>query len=193
MVFQMLPGSVSSSLYDQYLHRSILIPAHHPTIHIPLKIPGLTASSIWCQWKRLFVFPMLIIQHATRNTFIIFRNLFNFVYGISNYKRSRTPRETQNERWVNCNRKLDTCSYYLTSPSCVGKVWKNPCSKQKYWSRRLLWIRSLPLFSLALFSLLSFFYVYCFSPTSGKLPRLKFCFPPYFGITRRISKNKNFR
>ena len=28
-------------------------------------------------------------------------------------------------------------------------------------------------------------YVYFFWPTSGKLPRLKFCFPPYFGISRR--------
>ena len=27
--------------------------------------------------------------------------------------------------------------------------------------------------------------VFCFLPTSGKLPRLRICFPQYFGITRR--------
>ena len=32
---------------------------------------------------------------------------------------------------------------------------------------------------------LFFFYVFCFWPTSGKLLRLKICFPQYFGITRR--------
>ena len=32
---------------------------------------------------------------------------------------------------------------------------------------------------------LSFFYVFCFWPTSGKLLRLKICFLQYFGITRR--------
>ena len=35
----------------------------------------------------------------------------------------------------------------------------------------------------------TFFYAFCFSPTSGKLPCLKICFPHYFGITRR---NKYF-
>ena len=49
--------------------------------------------------------------------------------------------------------------------------------------------RSSLLFLLSLF----FFYVYCFWPTSGKLPRLKFCFPPYFGITRRNMKKKKNR
>ena len=33
-----------------------------------------------------------------------------------------------------------------------------------------------------------FFYVYCFSPTSGILRKLKFYLPSYFGITRRIIK-----
>ena len=28
-------------------------------------------------------------------------------------------------------------------------------------------------------------FFFLFRPTSGKLPRLKICFPPYFGITRR--------
>ena len=32
---------------------------------------------------------------------------------------------------------------------------------------------------------LSFLSVFCFWPTSGKLPRLKICFPHYFGLTRR--------
>ena len=44
--------------------------------------------------------------------------------------------------------------------------------------------RSWPLFSPTFFSFF-FFYAFCFSPTSGKLPRLKICFPQYFGITRR--------
>ena len=30
-----------------------------------------------------------------------------------------------------------------------------------------------------------FFYAFCISPTSGKLPWLKICFSQYFGITRR--------
>ena len=37
----------------------------------------------------------------------------------------------------------------------------------------------------------SLFYVFCFSPTSGKLPLVKFCFLPYFGIKiEGISKKK---
>ena len=39
------------------------------------------------------------------------------------------------------------------------------------------------------------FYTYCFSPTLGKPPWLKICFPPYFGITiKGISEDfvKNF-
>ena len=43
------------------------------------------------------------------------------------------------------------------------------------------WLRSLPLFFL-----FSFFYTFCFSPTSGNLPCVKICFPQYFGITRRF-------
>ena len=37
-----------------------------------------------------------------------------------------------------------------------------------------------------------FFYVFCISPTSGKLLWLKFCFPPYFGINRRNIFKKYF-
>ena len=44
-------------------------------------------------------------------------------------------------------------------------------------------------YQLSLFFLFSFS-VFCFWPTSGKLPRLKICFPQYFGITRRYLQNK---
>ena len=44
-------------------------------------------------------------------------------------------------------------------------------------------IRSWPL--LLQLSVFLSLYVFCFWPTSGKLPRLKICFPQYFGITRR--------
>ena len=41
---------------------------------------------------------------------------------------------------------------------------------------------------------LSFFSVFCFWNTSGKLPCVKICFPQYFGITRRyMQKNIIFR
>ena len=33
-------------------------------------------------------------------------------------------------------------------------------------------------------------YAHCLWSTSEKIPRLKFCFPPYFGITRRNFKKK---
>ena len=42
------------------------------------------------------------------------------------------------------------------------------------------------------FALLSSLYIYWFGPTLGKLPRQKFSFPPYFGITRRNLKKKNY-
>ena len=35
-----------------------------------------------------------------------------------------------------------------------------------------------------------FFSVFCFWPTSVKLPRVKICFPQYFGITRRYMQKK---
>ena len=34
------------------------------------------------------------------------------------------------------------------------------------------------------------FTYFCFSPTSGKLPSVKICFPQYFGITRRYMQKK---
>ena len=40
--------------------------------------------------------------------------------------------------------------------------------------------------SLSLSFFFFFFYVFCFWPTFGKLPKLKFCLPQYFGITIRI-------
>ena len=43
-------------------------------------------------------------------------------------------------------------------------------------------------------SLLSYFFflsVFCFWSTSGKFPKLKFCFPQYFGRTRRYMPKKN--
>ena len=39
--------------------------------------------------------------------------------------------------------------------------------------------------------LLSFFYAFYFSPTSGNLPCMKICFPQYFGITRRYMQKRN--
>ena len=46
-----------------------------------------------------------------------------------------------------------------------------------------------PLFSPTFLSFSSFsFYAFCFSPTSGILPKLKFFPTPYFGITRRNIK-----
>ena len=48
------------------------------------------------------------------------------------------------------------------------------------------WPLLLPTFALS--HSLSFFYVFCFWPTLGKLPRRKFRFPQYFGITRRNMK-----
>ena len=52
------------------------------------------------------------------------------------------------------------------------------------------WPLLLPLFSLSLF--LSFFSVFCFWPTSGKLPCVKICFPQYFCITRRYMQKNIF-
>ena len=40
-------------------------------------------------------------------------------------------------------------------------------------------------------SYLSLFYTHCFSPASGILWKLKFCFPSQFGITRRNMKKIN--
>ena len=37
---------------------------------------------------------------------------------------------------------------------------------------------------------LSFYYAFCFSPTSGNLPCVKICFPQYFGITRRYMQQQ---
>ena len=48
---------------------------------------------------------------------------------------------------------------------------------------------SWPLFTLT-FSIFSFLYVYCFWPTSEKLPRLKFSPSPYFGITTGCPRKK---
>ena len=47
------------------------------------------------------------------------------------------------------------------------------------------WPLFLPTFALFFF----FFYVFCFWPTLGKLPRLKICFPHYFGM-KNIYKKK---
>ena len=52
-----------------------------------------------------------------------------------------------------------------------------------FWSRRLPWKRTWPLFSLTFFFCSSS--AHCFSPTSGIVRKLKFCLPWYFGITRR--------
>ena len=71
--------------------------------------------------------------------------------------------------------------YLLINLICWSNVWYNQFYKANlylYWSRRLPW----PLFSL------TFFYVFCFSPTSGILRKLKLSLPSYFGITRRNIK-----
>ena len=77
---------------------------------------------------------------------------------------------------------------------CHGGGWKRswPLFSPTLWSKRLAcatrggWCkRSWPLFSPH-FS--ASFYVFYFSPTLGKLPWLKICFPQYFDIARRNIK-----
>ena len=59
-----------------------------------------------------------------------------------------------------------------------------------YRSVTVAWASPSP-WSIFSFFFFSFFYVFCFSPTSGKLPLVKFCFLPYFGIKiEGISKKK---
>ena len=62
------------------------------------------------------------------------------------------------------------CSCFLQGPRLV---WHSQCvAGHRYYQ-------------LSVFLSFSLFYVFCCWPTSGKLPRLKICFPQYFGITRR--------
>ena len=73
--------------------------------------------------------------------------------------------------------------------SCPNKLgWAEPQPAISWLAEKLVQVSDTDhcnhRLSLSFF-LSSSLYVYCFWPTSGKLPRLKFCFPPYCGIIRR--------
>ena len=65
---------------------------------------------------------------------------------------------------------------------------------QAAWVRHTRWrlqcVAGHCYYQLSVSPLSSFFYVFFFWPTSRKLPRLKICFPQYFGKTRRYMLKK---